>query len=352
MSLLPVDHRVCLISMGTILGLAGLGCGQESTGPSDPMDLWFEQPSDVIVFMSRADSPEGELYVLDKSGEITRLTYNSLHENNPAISSDGSKVAYQAGQEDNMLTWELYVADIAGGGEQRLTNNWVIDAHPDWGPGDSVLVFGSFRDGSGAPSGTADIYTIHIDGSDLTRLTTSEWEDNDPEWSPDGTMIAFKSNRNTQQAAREEIFVMNADGSGQRRLTSTLGWESDHDPSWSPDSKRLVFSHYQGSRAWTDMTDPNVFISSWGDFVPWNIHRVDLDGNVEELTDVQYTAGLPVYSEDGASILFLRMDFIISGSGELVGADHRLILIDASGGSGQQLIPDDGHTSTLEYFDW
>ncbi|MCD4774625.1 MAG: hypothetical protein K8S15_01075 [Candidatus Aegiribacteria sp.] len=329
-----------------------IGCGEDSTGPSDPLESWFQQPNDVIVFMSKADSQEGELYVLNKSGEITRLTHNSLHENNPALSRDGTMIAYQAGQENNQLTWELYTADISGGGVTRLTNNGVIDAHPDWGPGDSLLVFGSFRNEFGAPAGAADIYTIKTDGTDLTQLTTSVWEDNDPEWSPDGSMITFKSNRDSQQSAREEIFVMNADGTGQNRLTSTVGCESDHDPSWSPDSRSIVFSHYAGSRLWIEMTDPEVFASSWDEFIPWNVRSVDLNGNIEELTNVEYAAGLPVFSRDGASILFLRMGFILNPAEYLIGMDHRLILIDASGGNGEQLIPDDEHTPTLEYFDW
>ena len=44
--------------------------------------------------MSKADSTdEGELYLLDKAGEITRLTNNSRHENNPALSAGWQEVS-------------------------------------------------------------------------------------------------------------------------------------------------------------------------------------------------------------------------------------------------------------------
>ncbi|MCD4706965.1 MAG: hypothetical protein K8S62_04425 [Candidatus Sabulitectum sp.] len=328
------------------------GCGEGTSGPSDPFDLWYSQQNESIVFLSKAHSSEGELYLLDKSGELTRLTHNNRHENNPAISRDGSRVAFQAGDQTDMSTWEIYILDIGSGTETRLTNNSFIEAHPDWGPGDSLLVFSSWHDSTGAAAGAADIFTMRTDGSQVTRLTDSPWEDNDAEWSPDGAHIAFKSNRLTQIAAREEIFVMNSDGSNQTRLTTTAGWQSDHDPSWSPDSRTIVYSHYDGSRPWFDIADPDIFVSSWDELIPWNICSVDLQGNSEQLTDETYVAGLPVFSKDGASILFLRMDFIFNQSGTLIGADHLLILIPESGGKGQQLIPDDEHTGTLEYFDW
>ncbi len=339
----PVIPAICL---------AIIGCGENTAGPSDPFDLWYSQQNESIVFMSRAHSTEGELYLLDKSGEITRLTYNSRHENSPAISRDGSQVAFQAGSESNMTTWEIYLLDIASGVETRLTSNTLIDAHPDWGPGDSLLVFSSWQDSTGAPTAAADIFIMRSDGSNVTRLTWSTWEDNDPEWSPDGSLIAFKSNRMTQVSAREEIFIMGVDGSDKTRLTSTVGWQSDHDPSWSPDGDRIVYSHYDGSRPWTDIADPSILVEYWEELIPWNVGSVDLQGNSELLTNVQHVASLPVFSADGGSILFLRMDFIFDSSEILIGADHHLILIPDTGGSGQQLIPEDEHTGTMEFYDW
>jgi hypothetical protein len=70
-----------------------------------------------------------------------------------------------------------------------------------------------------------------------------------------------------------------------------------------------------------------------------------------KLTHVEQAAGLPVFSNDGSTILFLRLDFIINNN-EPVGAHHWLILMDHDGSNQKQLIPDDRHTPTQEYFDW
>lgn len=345
----------CAVVFLLLSGL-GVSCGDggEENGDNGPepdvLALWKAQPNQMIVFMSRADSPEGELYLLDKAGQIARLTKNSRHENNPALSRDGKKVAYNAGDESNQTTWEIYVLDLDTNQETRLTFNQVIDAHPDWSPDGSKIAFGSFRDINVKPTGTADIYVMNADGTGLKQMTSSPWEDNDPEWSPDGSKIVFKSTRDTQSSAREEIYVMNSDGSGAKRLTETSGWQSDHDPSWSPGSDEIVFIRFEGSRPWTDTAG---FADDWQELTPWNVYTVDLGGNTQKLTNnAEAGWGVALFSTDAGRILYGRIDWITDEHDKVSGGLHRLILMSPDGSDQKQLIPDDKHTGTLEYFDW
>lgn len=113
---------IMLMAAGIMFG----GCGRdEPTEPSDPLSLWKSLPNHQIVFLSRADHPAGELYRINKAGDIYRLTDNDRHENNPAISADGLHVAFHAGQEDNPLTWDIIRLEIATKREVRLT---VVDS--------------------------------------------------------------------------------------------------------------------------------------------------------------------------------------------------------------------------------
>ena len=68
------------------------------------------------------------------------------------------------------------------------------------------------------PSSDADVYVIDVDGSGERRLTNSPGLDGFPAWSPDGKRIAFVSARDNGNC---EIYVIDADGSGQERLTRT-----------------------------------------------------------------------------------------------------------------------------------
>ncbi len=322
---------------------------REKINPDD-MILWSQLPNEKIVFMSKADSPQGELYLIDKEGNITRLTYNNRHENNPALSFDGGKVAFHGGDINNPLSWEIYILDLESMEESRLTDNNVLDGHPDWSPDGRNIVFASYLDAEGNPS-AGEIYIINVDGSNLTQLTDSPWEDSDPEWSPDGAKIVFKSTRDTKMSGREEIYVMDADGGNVRRLTITSGNQSDHDPSWSPDSKSIVFLRFEGERLWSDLMNPEVFPERWQEIVPVNTHTVDLSGNDRRITDVEHISGLPYYSADGLKILTLRLDFSTVG-GYITGGNFRLFLMDIDGGNQKQLISDSRHTPTMEYFEW
>ena len=336
-----------------ISGLVSLliSCDDSSSGGGDPFLLWKQQSNDQVVFVSQADSSEGELYLLDQTGTITRLTDNTRFENNPALSPDGKKVAFHGGTSSLSWSWEIFILDLETGVETKLTTNYAIDGHPDWSPDGSRIIFTSFSNCAGVSSSKAEICVMDVDGTNVSNLTNSSEDDADAEWSPDGSMIVFKSTRNTQTSAREEIYVMDSDGSNVRKLTTTSGWESEHDPSWSPDSKTIVFNRYEGSRPWTDMTNISVLQSNWQELVPWNVYKVDLSGNSEKLTDYDYIIGLPVFSAGGSTILVLQYDFIFSG-GLLAGMYHRFILMNADGSNQVQLLPDDAHTPTLEYFDW
>lgn len=315
-----------------------------------PAPFVYDAPGNV-VFMSRADSPHGELYVMNTTGHIVRLTHNERHENNPALSRDGSKVAFHGGNESNMLSWEIFVIDLATGQETQLTNNFVLDGHPDWSPDGTQLVFASFRDTQGRSAGTADIYIINVEGTGERLLIQSPYEDNDPEWSPDGWRIAFKSTRDTKEPHREEIYVANADGSNPRRLTETAGWQSDHDPAWSLTSNAITFMRFEGEVPWVNIANFSFVRTHLEDVVPWNSYRVDLRGNIWKLTDAKHIAALPVWSPNGNEIMFIDIEFIEMG-GTIIGAWHRLTTMRTDGANKTRLMPDNEHVYTLEYFDW
>lgn len=143
----------------------------------------------------------------------------------PRISPDGTKVLYTRFREVGAdgAGSAIFVADLKGGPERRLTEWELFGAYPDWSI-QNLIVFNSrdlgvFQDTT-AP---ANLYTIAIDGSGLSQLTTfgsSDTRATQPRWTPDGTRIVFTQVDGSGFGKRRLAFI-NADGSGRDWLTPT-----------------------------------------------------------------------------------------------------------------------------------
>lgn len=258
------------------------------TQTSQPMMLTQPAPTannrqgGVIAFYSDRDgNPEIYSLRLDGSG-LTRLTNDPGFDDSPALSPDGTRIAFLTARHDPNphfpnLKYELYIMDIDGRKSQRLTATEAAEDHPAWSPDGSRLLFDADYDADGF----AEIYAIEPDGSNLTRLTSNAANDQFADWSPDGAQITFSSDRN----GNWDIFVMNADGSDQRPLTDSPDWELF--PAWSPDGTRIALNGLVPNSRNTD-----VFV-------------MDTDGsNIHQLTDSPRFDENPAWSPDGSQIAF------------------------------------------------
>jgi Tol biopolymer transport system component len=141
----------------------------------------------------------------------------------PRISPDGTQVVYTRFREVGAdgAGSAIFVADLKGGRERKLTEWELFGAHPDWSIQDLIVFntrdLGVFQDTT-AP---ANLYTIAIDGSELSQLTTfgsSDTRATQPRWTPDATGIVFTQVDGSGFGQRRLAFI-NADGTGRDWLT-------------------------------------------------------------------------------------------------------------------------------------
>ena len=155
---------------------------------------------------------------------------SSIHQ--PSLGRLSRRMAFvQRLQETNV--WELALAsgDPADTTARRLIASTRWDSNPAVSPDGSRIAFVSNRTGS------YEVWTANGDGSNLLQMTHFDGPfTNTPRWSPDGARIAF--------AARNEgsvdLYVVGMNGAAPRRLTATAS--NDAAPAWSRDGAWIYFA--------------------------------------------------------------------------------------------------------------
>lgn len=154
-------------------------------------------------------------------------------EREPAISPDGSMIAYVASEGGHPDIW---VSDVWGRQPLRLTDDAALDEEPTWLPDGSAVVFVSER------RGRKDVWQVSRRGGRQTLVVADA---TDPSVSPDGTRIAF-----ARLADNGFLRIVLAPLSDPERVTTLTGDKDglwDHrDPAWSPDGRRICYAAGRG----------------------------------------------------------------------------------------------------------
>jgi hypothetical protein len=197
-----------------MLGLLGLAAGALALS-------WAPGASGVVpgengpVAFTRGVNDGVEIYLRTPAGEERRLTTNETPDVHPAISPNGSSIAFS--REGGVWT----MATDGSGGATRLGTG----SEPAWAPDGARIAFS--RDGG--------VWTMDADGSDSTRLG----DGGDPAWSPDGDRIVFVASG--APSGLPAIWLMGSAGQAPRQV-SLAAAGSDFQPAWSPDGGRIAFT--------------------------------------------------------------------------------------------------------------
>lgn len=158
----------------------------------------------------RKGSPE-DLFLIDRDGANMINITNSRKGTRrvPAWSPDGRQIAFTS---DIFLSHEIYVMDLSGQNENRLTSNPRGACRARWSPDGKRL---AYSDGGYSVRKNVDIWEMDPDGRNKKRLTGDLGSDYDPAFAPDGRKIIFASN----QSGHYELYVMDRNGMNVARLT-------------------------------------------------------------------------------------------------------------------------------------
>jgi Tol biopolymer transport system component len=155
------DHSLFSVSEGGVLAY-------DSNEPEGSTELlWFDR--------------EGRKLGAVASASVERTAYSNV-----TLSPDGTRLAVDR-RDPKTPGRDIWVFDLAHGGESQLTFDTAADASPVWSPDGARLVFFSARDG------TWNLYQKSLTGSDDDALLLKSGDSKITcDWSRDGRYILFR----------------------------------------------------------------------------------------------------------------------------------------------------------------
>jgi len=243
-----------------------------------------------------------EIYIMDYDGANVRpITRNKSLNIGPSWGPDGRSLAWASYTSQYP---DIYLTTLDGRPVTRPAQGTesIHNQSPAISPDGTKIAFASSR---GGRAGYLDIWVVNRDGTNMRNLTadTADSSEGAPTWSPTGNQIAYTSDK----PGSNQIYLMNADGTGRRRLT----FEQQADrPTWSAknfiaytlrqpaghdiailrltENTPFILTNGSGSNRQPSVS-PNgrhvVFVTTrWG---KEHLASIDLDGkNIKQLTTV------------------------------------------------------------------
>jgi Tol biopolymer transport system component len=190
----------------------------------------------TIAYSSDAAGNDDVYLLRLEDGDPVRLTDGPEKEFDPAISPDGTRIAYRRNPRAGSDDADIWLMNADGSTKRNLTNapersNWA----PAWAP-DGRIAFARTTGTAGA----LELWTMDADGSDARRVSEGWCEYAVP--SPDGSMFACAA----AVGGHYDIVIVDAATGARRPLTTTP--QTEFGPSWSPDGTWIAFSRDLGER--------------------------------------------------------------------------------------------------------
>jgi TolB protein len=186
----------------------------------------------LIVLSFFSEQGYAQLFSHQLLGEpFTRLTSGAWDDIDPALSADGSKLAFASNRGGN---WDIYMLDLQTGRTELLSDDDAYDGYPSWSADGAWLAYAHYQNNN------LEIMMRPVDGSlDPVNLSADGARDYAPAWRPGTQQIAFVSDRSGQPA----IWLVDLEKDGAQRFRQlTASGEGQSSPAWSPDGAMLAWA--------------------------------------------------------------------------------------------------------------
>ncbi len=237
---------------------------QEVERSGQIMSLGVSTTGYGIEYMILADSLTGEFI-----REVTDENYNSY---SPEMAPDGKKILFYSDDDGD---YDVYIINTDGTGLKNITDNDYGDFIPRWSNDGTKICFSSDE------MGNTDVTVMNSDGSGKDNPVKNNKENYGAVFSPDNSRIFYVSN----EEGDCDIYSIGINGSDKQKHTNDEYFENDL--SFSPDGSKIVYR------------------AGFIDSMLFKVFVLDLlTGGTKQLTETMSYGRLPLWAEEGKSIVF------------------------------------------------
>ena len=209
-----------------------------------------------LAFASNRNGSWNIFMMSTEGGQAVQLTSDPSHELHPSWSSDGRYIAYcKLGEVSDR--WEIWVADLTRPNAHTFITHGLF---PQWHPTENRILFQRSRDRGDKYFSVWTIDFVDGEGVSPTEIVSSSVAAViNPTWSPDGRFIAcstvfLRDGIDPHNAAQRrdsgdvatfaDIWIIRADGSARTNLTG--GFFVNTMPTWGSDGTLYFVSNRSG----------------------------------------------------------------------------------------------------------
>jgi serine/threonine protein kinase len=271
----------------------------------------------TVAYRSATEASNREFAWFDRSGRRLGavLEAERLAGNNPEISPDGRRLAFERTINGNTDCWLL---EFSGGLLTRFTFDPAFDGYPVWSPDGQRLVFMSQRDG-----GVMNLYQKISSGAGTDEpllLTPSQKMPTD--WSPDGGFVIYRD-LNLKGATGRDLLVVPL--AGDRKPFPYANTKAEErEAQFSPDGRWIAYQSNESGRF-------EVYVQAFPE--PRGKWQVSNEGGTQ-----------PRWRRDGRELFYIGLDsklmaapIIATGGSPQAGRPAPLFPIRIAGGALQGL---------------
>jgi Tol biopolymer transport system component/DNA-binding winged helix-turn-helix (wHTH) protein len=150
----------------------------------DAGDLAVSRDGDSLAYVQSSVSANIWKLSLTAEPAAQMLIASTRSQNNPSISPDGAKLAFES---DRSGSHEVWISDADGRNLQQITHFGSLTGTPSWSPDSKLLAFDSRVEGE------ANLYVYNTAGGGVRKVTTSTRANSLCSWSTDGRYLFYAS---------------------------------------------------------------------------------------------------------------------------------------------------------------